>query len=211
MKILIMVDMEGISGITSSDQVNADSGRFYAEGRQYVTWETNACIDGCFAGEGCKPAISSTSQAKLDAFVPTLDVPADKLYTTMVDVTDEAQVKAWIDRASYLIKNGSGDIVTITFNGSYTASHEVSAYCPSKHAVAGLAKGNALEQGPWHSLKLSLSRRCGRSLLILFPLFRYNFTPDRTLSSVFIVLSGVKFFPFYVKSVPSLAITFLYQ
>ncbi len=50
MKILIMVDMEGISGITSSDQVNADSGRFYAEGRQYVTWETNACIDGCFAG-----------------------------------------------------------------------------------------------------------------------------------------------------------------
>ena len=50
MKILIMVDMEGISGITSPDQVNADGGRFYAEGRQYTTWETNACIEGCFSG-----------------------------------------------------------------------------------------------------------------------------------------------------------------
>ena len=36
-----------------------------------------------FAGEGCKLAISSTSQAKLDAFVPTLDIPKENLLTTV--------------------------------------------------------------------------------------------------------------------------------
>ena len=52
-----------------------------------------------FASEGCKLAISSTSQKKLDAFVPTLDILKDKLFTSVVDVTQEEQVKNWIDRA----------------------------------------------------------------------------------------------------------------
>ena len=151
-----------------------------------------------FAGEGCKLAISSTSQAKLDAFVPTLKISEDKLFTSVVDVTEEAQVKAWIDgayehfgkidivipnagyegkyqeiqdctieeymkvyqinvfsvmfvmkhAAPYLIKNGNGAIITIASNGSYTTSPGMSAYCSSKHAVAGLAKTVALELGP---------------------------------------------------------------
>ena len=50
MTILVMVDMEGISGIFLREQVNADDGCYYNEGRQYVTWEVNACVDGCFAG-----------------------------------------------------------------------------------------------------------------------------------------------------------------
>lgn len=46
-----------------------------------------------FAKEGAKLSISSTSQEKLDKFVPTLDIAEDHLLTSIVDVTKEGQVK----------------------------------------------------------------------------------------------------------------------
>lgn len=49
MKVYIFTDMEGISGISSSEFVRTD-GRHYAEGRRYYTWDANACIRGCFEG-----------------------------------------------------------------------------------------------------------------------------------------------------------------
>ncbi|MGQ9662888.1 MAG: M55 family metallopeptidase [Kiritimatiellia bacterium] len=49
MRIFIMVDMEGISGIFCSDQVSPDKPE-YQVGRKYLTWDTNACIEGCFQG-----------------------------------------------------------------------------------------------------------------------------------------------------------------
>jgi NAD(P)-dependent dehydrogenase (short-subunit alcohol dehydrogenase family) len=151
-----------------------------------------------FAKEGCKLAISSTNQAKLDAFVPTLDIQPENLKTFVADVTKPEEVKAWIDgayeafghidvlvpnsgyegkyeeiadctfesymavynvnvfgvmyamkyAAPYLAEQKSGAIVTIASNGSYTTAPGMSAYCSSKHAVAGLAKSVALELGP---------------------------------------------------------------
>ena len=52
-----------------------------------------------FAAEGCKLAISSTSQAKLDAFTPSLGLDEGHLKTFIVDVTKEEQVKAFVDGA----------------------------------------------------------------------------------------------------------------
>jgi len=49
MKIFVMVDMEGISGICRSSQVMAD-GEHYPAGRRYLTWDVNACVEGCLAG-----------------------------------------------------------------------------------------------------------------------------------------------------------------
>lgn len=49
MNIVVMVDMEGISGICRRSQVRAD-GEHYQESRRYLTWDTNACVDGCFSG-----------------------------------------------------------------------------------------------------------------------------------------------------------------
>ena len=46
-----------------------------------------------FAKEGAKLSISSTSQEKLDRFLPTLDIDSDYLLTSIVDVTKEDQVK----------------------------------------------------------------------------------------------------------------------
>jgi NAD(P)-dependent dehydrogenase (short-subunit alcohol dehydrogenase family) len=51
-----------------------------------------------FAAEGCKLAISSTKQEKLDKMVPGLGLDADHLLTFVVDVTDEAQVKDMVEK-----------------------------------------------------------------------------------------------------------------
>ncbi len=49
MKIFVMVDMEGISGICCSAQVMSDSPH-YPAGRRFLTWDVNACVDGLAAG-----------------------------------------------------------------------------------------------------------------------------------------------------------------
>lgn len=49
MNIVMMVDMEGISGICRKSQVMAD-GEHYQAGRRYLTADVNACVDGCFKG-----------------------------------------------------------------------------------------------------------------------------------------------------------------
>jgi len=48
-KIYVMVDMEGISGVCMSEQVSGD-GEAYQRARKYLTWDVNACIEGCFQG-----------------------------------------------------------------------------------------------------------------------------------------------------------------
>ena len=49
MKIYILCDMEGISGVRVWDQVKRDSPE-YAEGRQLMMADINAAIEGCFGG-----------------------------------------------------------------------------------------------------------------------------------------------------------------
>lgn len=49
MKIFVMTDMEGVSGVCRSNHVKKGE-PLYREGRQFLTWDVNACVDGCFAG-----------------------------------------------------------------------------------------------------------------------------------------------------------------
>ncbi len=49
MRIFIDVDMEGISGIATREQVVRADSR-YEEARRMVTWDINACVEGCFRG-----------------------------------------------------------------------------------------------------------------------------------------------------------------
>ena len=51
-----------------------------------------------FAAEGCKLAISSTRQEKLDKLVPTLDIDPANLLTFVVDVSKEEEVKAMVEK-----------------------------------------------------------------------------------------------------------------
>ena len=51
-----------------------------------------------FAAEGCKLAISSTRQEKLDAMLPNIDIAPENLLTFVVDVTQEEQVRDMVEK-----------------------------------------------------------------------------------------------------------------
>ena len=51
-----------------------------------------------FAAEGCKLAISSTKQEKLDKMLPGIDIDPDKLLTFVVDVTKEEDIKNMVEK-----------------------------------------------------------------------------------------------------------------
>ncbi|MCR5667367.1 MAG: SDR family oxidoreductase [Eubacterium sp.] len=49
-----------------------------------------------FAAEGCKLAISSTKQEKLDKMLPNIDIAPENLLTFVVDVTKEEQIQQMV-------------------------------------------------------------------------------------------------------------------
>ncbi len=51
-----------------------------------------------FAAEGCKLAISSTRQEKLDKMLPNIDIAPENLLTFVVDVSQEDQIKAMVEK-----------------------------------------------------------------------------------------------------------------
>lgn len=51
-----------------------------------------------FAAEGCRLAISSTRQEKLDAMLPGLQIDPEHLLTFVVDVSNEEQVRAMVEK-----------------------------------------------------------------------------------------------------------------
>ncbi len=57
MKIFVMVDMEGISGICRKSQVCSPDGEHYQNSRKYLTWDVNACVEGCFQGGATKVVV----------------------------------------------------------------------------------------------------------------------------------------------------------
>lgn len=49
MKVYVMTDMEGVSGVCRRGHV-ARGEPLYGDGRRFLTWDVNACVEGCFAG-----------------------------------------------------------------------------------------------------------------------------------------------------------------
>jgi len=50
MKIYVMTDLEGVAGVTNFDDWCGPSGRYYEAGKELLTREVNAAIEGFFAG-----------------------------------------------------------------------------------------------------------------------------------------------------------------
>lgn len=55
-------------------------------------------ITRAFAAEGCKLAVSSTSQEKLDRMTKNLDIAPDHLLTFIVDVTKEEMIRDMVEK-----------------------------------------------------------------------------------------------------------------
>ena len=62
-----------------------------------------------FLAEGAKVAFSSTSQAKIDALIPTLDAADGQIAGFVADMNKEDEIKALVDSA--VAKFGTIDIV----------------------------------------------------------------------------------------------------
>ncbi|MBN1672065.1 MAG: M55 family metallopeptidase [Kiritimatiellae bacterium] len=57
-KIFVMVDMEGISGVFCRAQVASAEGHpLYHAARKYLTWDVNACVEGCIRGGASKVVV----------------------------------------------------------------------------------------------------------------------------------------------------------
>ena len=76
MKIFVMVDMEGISGICLSSQVKTD-GPHYAQARHYLTGDVNACVEGCFRGGAAKVVVRDAHGGGYHFVWDALDPRAD--------------------------------------------------------------------------------------------------------------------------------------
>jgi len=81
MKIFVMVDMEGISGICRSSQVMQEV-EHYQIGRRYLTFDVNACVDGCFAGGAKKVVVRDAHGGGYHLIWEKLDPRADYIQGT---------------------------------------------------------------------------------------------------------------------------------
>ncbi len=61
------------------------------------TGGVGTALTKAFAAEGCKLAISSTKQEKLDQLLKQIDIAEDHLLTFVVDVTKEEQIKKMVE------------------------------------------------------------------------------------------------------------------
>ncbi len=76
MNVFVMVDMEGISGICRDSQV-INGKEHYASGRQYMTWDVNACVAGCLAGGAKKVVVRDAHYTGYNLIWEQLDPRAD--------------------------------------------------------------------------------------------------------------------------------------
>lgn len=74
-----------------------------------------------FAREGSKLAISSTRQEKLDAFIPTLGLDKDHIWSAIVDVTREEDVKNFLEGAA--AHYGTVDVMVV--NAGYEGAYQL--------------------------------------------------------------------------------------
>ncbi len=72
------------------------------------TGGVGSALTKAFAAEGCKLAISSTKQEKLNKLLEELKIESDHLLTFVVDVTKEDQVKEMVEQT--IAKFGSLDV-----------------------------------------------------------------------------------------------------
>jgi len=68
MNIFVMTDMEGASGVCVSQHV-MQSEPLYQSGRRYLTWDVNACVEGCFAGGATRVVVRDAHGGHADNFI----------------------------------------------------------------------------------------------------------------------------------------------
>lgn len=75
MKILISVDIEGVAGVSHSEQVRSDNPE-YEQARRWMTAEANAAIDGAFAGGATEVLVNDSHGSFRNLILQDIDARA---------------------------------------------------------------------------------------------------------------------------------------
>lgn len=77
MRVFVMADMEGISGICRSTQVQTLESPDYQGARRYLTWDVNACVRGLFDGGASRVVVRDAHSSGFNLLWHELDERAD--------------------------------------------------------------------------------------------------------------------------------------
>jgi D-amino peptidase len=67
-RIFAIVDMEGISGVVRRGHVSLGD-PLYADGRKFMTWDVNACVEGCFQGGAAQVVVQDAHGSGGENFI----------------------------------------------------------------------------------------------------------------------------------------------
>lgn len=153
MKIFIMTDMEGCAGILNHDDWVLPTGRYYEQGQRILTGETNAVIEGLFAGGateilvcdghgagGIAPLLLD-ERARLQRGWPTgatYPFGLERSFNGLAFVGQHAMSRTDF---SHITHTGWFDVLEETINGTAVGEYGQVAYCAAELGVPCIFAG----------------------------------------------------------------------
>ena len=149
MKIYIMTDLEGVAGVQNSGDWCSPESRYYETGKELLTREVNAAIEGFFAGgateivvadgHGCgaiNPVLLN-NRAELIAqwFSPAYPFLLDESYDAVAWVGQHARSRT---EYSHLTHTGGFSVYEYTINGMAVGEFEEIALCAAELGVPSI-------------------------------------------------------------------------
>lgn len=149
MKIYIMTDLEGVAGVQNFEDWCSPGSRYYETGKELLTREVNAAIDGFFAagateivvadghGWGAINPILLDKRAELIAqwFEPAYPFLLEKSYAAAAWVGQHARSRT---EYAHLAHTGSCAVYEYTINGRAVGEFEEIALCAAELGVPSI-------------------------------------------------------------------------
>ena len=111
MKIFISVDLEGISGVVSSEQTRVE-GSGYEQARQLMVGETNAAIEGAFAGGATEVCVNDAHGSMRNLLIEDLHPDAILVTGSPKPLTMMQGIDASFDLAAFVGYHARRDSMT---------------------------------------------------------------------------------------------------
>lgn len=149
MKIFIMTDMEGVCGVVSHDEWVTPPGRYYAEGKELLTLEVNAAIEGFVAAGATEFLVADghghggINNLLLDKRAQYVRGPLPGPFPFMLDETFDAM--AWVGQhakagteCAQMAHTGWFDVIDYSINGISVGEFGQMALCGAELGVRSI-------------------------------------------------------------------------
>ena len=120
MKIAVITDMEGVAGIQSFEDWTEPGGRYYERGREFLTEEVNAAIEGFYTAFGAA-------------------MPSAALEITVIDGHGQGGIDPWLLDKRALLSRGWGVPHQFGLNDNFDAAAWIGQHAKSGTLAAHMA------------------------------------------------------------------------